>query len=313
MAAIHRTRSKDLTRLMVTRTGTLCLGLICLCCAAPAIAGDMSDPPPTPFIFSAHPLLMAQDTPAAGDSTDPADSERLPPLRFSLADWFSPDYHGLPNTRSNTVVFRAYVPWSIFSVEQLSRLSIPIVTSSPGKSTDATDGDISETPAGPSGLSNIEFYDVSLVKTDAGVLSIGPVISFPTGTVSGVGNGKWTLGPALGFADRQDDWRLGFFSQGYFSFAGDPDKPSVDRMKVQPIIDYSLPDGWGVGCSEMNFTYDFIKGRFTNLPLGIQVGRNFEAFSQSIRLSGQAEYNFANTGGTSEWTFRFTLDYFVPW
>jgi hypothetical protein len=300
----------------------LCLGMFCLCCLAPISAGDLADPPVGLFSFlpgssnsslSSDPLFLAQDAAAAADSTEPANSERLPPLRFSLADWYSPDYHGLPNTGGNTVVFRAYVPWSIFSVEQLSRLSIPVVTASPGRLTDATDGDIAETPEGPSGLSNIELYDVSLLKTDYGVFSIGPVIAFPTGTQSGVGNGKWTLGPAFGFSAREGNWRLGFFSQGYFSFAGDPDRPSVDRLKVQPIIDYSLPDGWGIGCSEMNFTYDWNQGRFTNLPLGIQIGKNFEAFSQQLRLSGQAEYNFANTSGTSEWTFRFTLDYFVPW
>jgi hypothetical protein len=246
-------------------------------------------------------------------TSQPSDDHDGSPLQFTLADWFSPEYHGLPDTRGNTVVFRAYVPWSIFSVEQLSRVSIPVVTASAAAPGGPSDGLITDTPTGPAGLGNIELYDVSLLETPYGQFSGGPVFSFPTGTESGVGNGKWTVGPAIGFEAKEDDWSLGFFSQGFFSFAGNSIDPSVEKIKVQPIINISLPRGWEAGTSDMNFTYDWIKGRLTNIPLGFEIGKSFEIYSQKLKLSWQTEYNFADTSGSSAWTFRFTIEYLLPW
>jgi hypothetical protein len=271
--------------------------LVCLlivCCCAIAHAGPTSQP-------------------SAADSSTPLNEQTEPqnetPLRLTVGDWFSPEYHGLSNTRGNTVMFRAYVPWRIFSVEQLSRLSIPVVTSSAGK---ITDGLIDDTPEGPAGLGDIELYDVALLNSHYGQFSIGPVFTFPTGTESGVGKGKWTVGPAIGFDVKHGDWKIGFFSEGFFSFAGESDQPSVEKIKVQPIISYSLPHGWSVGTSDMQFTYDWIKGRSTDLPLGFEIGKNFKVYSQKMKISGQTEYNFASTAGTSAWTFRFTLEYLPP-
>jgi hypothetical protein len=254
----------------------------------------------------ATPLIFADDPTQVSSSDKEASHDDRIPLRLTIADWFSPEYHGLSNTRGNIVVFRAYIPWSIGSIDQLSRISIPVTTSSAGSSTDSLVGN---TPEGPSGLGDIEFYDLSQFKTRHGLFSIGPVFVFPTGTETGVGKGKWSVGPAFGFNTKQDNWKFGFFSQSYFSFAGDSNQRTVERTKLQPIIDYSLPHGWMVGTSDMNFTYDWIKGRSTNLPLGFEIGREFNVYSQRLKFSGQAEYNFANTSGSSAWTFRFTLEY----
>jgi hypothetical protein len=233
----------------------------------------------------------------------------LPPLRFTFADWFSPEYHGLSNTQGNTVLFRAFVPWSVADVPQLARLSVPFATRSAG---DTSDQLLTETPSGPSGLGDIELYDISELKTSWGEFQIGPVFTFPTGSRSGVGAGKWTIGPALGANTRINDFELGIFSQAYFSFAGDSSTSNVSKVKLQPILSYSLPYGWDIGTSDMNFTYDWISHRTTNVPLGIQIGKRFELFSQKLKLSAQTEYNFANTSGTSAWTFRLTVEYSLP-
>ena len=93
--------------------------------------------------------------------------------------------------------------------------------------------------------------------------------------------------------------------------AGESDKPPVSKIKVQPILAVSLPRGWEVGTSEMNFTYNWIKGQWSDLPLGFEIGKNFELCSQKLKFSGQVEYNFATAANTSAWTLRFTLEYFT--
>ncbi len=173
-------------------------------------------------------------------------------------------------------------------------------------------GLIDDTPEGPSGLGDIEFYDLSELETRYGQFTIGPVFTFPTGTQSGVGKGKWTLGPAFGFNAKKGNLKWGFFSESFFSFAGDSSQASVENTKLQPIIIYSLPHGWSIGTSDMHFTYDWIKNRLTNIPLGFEIGKEFKVYSQNFKFSEQTEYNFANTNGSSAWTFRFTLEYLAP-
>jgi hypothetical protein len=285
---------------MAVRIVALCVCMACFCCVLRVRASDLTNPP-------------AEAATQPSSLNKQVDSKSREPLRITVADWFSPEYHGLTNTRGNTVLFRTYVPWSVGSVDQISRLTIPIVTSSSFTSGGPLDGNITSTPQGPDGLGDIELYDISKLKTRYGEFSIGPVFTFPTGTRSGVGTGKWTIGPAIGFDTSHDDWHLGIFSQGFFSFAGDPNQASVNKIKVQPIIDFKLPDGWHVGTSDMNFTYDWTEGRFTNIPLGFEIGRSFEVYSQKLKFIGQVEYNFANTPGSSAWTFRFTLEYLLPW
>ncbi len=158
----------------------------------------------------------------------------------------------------------------------------------------------------------MEFYDLAELPTSWGDFDLGPVLLLPTGTRSEVGGGKWTIGPAIGLNTGTGNWRLGILSLSYFSFAGDSSSPSVAKIKLQPIINYSLRRGWSIGTSQMNFTYDWIKGRSTNIPLGLSLGKNFELFGQRLKLSAESEYNFVNASGASAWTFRFTLEYLLP-
>lgn len=233
------------------------------------------------------------------------------PAKLTFADWFSPEYHGIQNTRGNTLVGRAYIPWQLDGLDILSRVTVPFTTSSPGKNA-SPDGLIGEFPSGPDGFGDIEIYNVAQWRLDWGQISFGPDFSIPTGTHSGVGNGKWTAGPAGGFNVQRGDWMLGAFSQSFFSFAGGSNFNPVAKTKVQPIITWSLGDGWSVGTSDMNFTYDWHKQNFSNLPLGGQVGKSFMMFSRTVKISQQVEYNFANSAGGSAWTLRLTFELPLP-
>jgi hypothetical protein len=191
-------------------------------------------------------------------------------------------------------------------VDQLLRVSLPYTTSSPGKAR-ATDTAIDDFPAGPAGPGDTEIYDIAVFRRPWGNFDFGPVLIVPTGTRSGVGQGAWSAGPAFGANCTCGKWKIGAFSQNFFSFA-DSGKAPVSKTKLQPIIQLSLPGGWSIGTSDMNFTYDWIKGHFTNIPLGDQVIKRFVLAGQRMSLGLQAEYNFANTAASSAWTFRLILE-----
>jgi hypothetical protein len=233
------------------------------------------------------------------------------PAKLTINDWFTPRYNGIDNTLGNLVVLRAYIPWDLFDVPQLNRISIPFTTSSPGKAISGN-GLIDDFPSGPTGLGDTEIYNVAQFKLHTIDLSLGPVFIVPTGTRSGVGGGKITAGPAWGLKVKSGQWTLGVFSLSYFSVGGHTGFASTAKTKLQPIVDLAFSDGWEVGTSDMNFTYDWNKGHYTNIPAGLALGKSFEVASRRFKLVQQVEYNLATTPHSSAWTLRFSLEIPLP-
>jgi hypothetical protein len=101
----------------------------------------------------------------------------------------------------------------------------------------------------------------------------------------------------------------GLFNQNLFSFAGNAQRDAVQLSILQPILNYSLPHKWSIGASEMNVTYDWKKGAWTNLPLGIKVSKLHKFNTLPVQFSGSYEYNFANTYVAPEWTLNLTVKF----
>jgi hypothetical protein len=77
-------------------------------------------------------------------------------------------------------------------------------------------------------------------------------------------------------------------------------------------VNFSLPDGWSIGTSEMNLTYDWEKHEWTAIPLGVKLA-NLVKFGQlPVQFSGAYEYNFANDYVAPEWAVNFTVKFLFP-
>ncbi len=107
-----------------------------------------------------------------------------------------------------------------------------------------------------------------------GTLGMGPVFVFPTASHSEMGQGKYQLGPALGYVnDGVPGWQFAFLLQQYFSFAGDPQRSRVNQLTLQPFITKLLPDSWYVQTQPI-ITLDFARGT-SSVPLNLVVGKLF--------------------------------------
>ena len=104
----------------------------------------------------------------------------------------------------------------------------------------------------------------------------------------------------------------GVFNQNLFTIAGNNDREGVDVSIIQPIINYSLPDKWSIGTSEMNITYDYKQNDWTVLPLGIKLAKLVKLGDLPVQCSGACEYNFAKDYVAPEWTVNFTLKFLFP-
>ncbi|AUB80719.1 hypothetical protein [Candidatus Thiodictyon syntrophicum] len=62
----------------------------------------------------------------------------------------------------------------------------------------------------------------------------------------------------------------------------------------------------------MNITYDWNKGVWSNLPLGVKVSKLHKFNALPVQFSGSYEYNFANAAVVPEWSVNLTVKLLFP-
>jgi len=120
---------------------------------------------------------------------------------------------------------------------------------------------------------DITVFDLVTFNESWGRWGIGVDALLPTGGDSR-GADQWAAGPAVGFvASPSRAVIFGVFNQNLFRFAGDQDlgQADIDISTIQPIFNYNFGGGWSAGFSEMQIAYDWNEGKFTSLPLGIDL------------------------------------------
>jgi hypothetical protein len=156
------------------------------------------------------------------------------------------------------------------------------------------------------------LFDLLVFNKSWGRWGAGAVMMAPTASDDKLGSEKWAVGPAAGFVARSRKLMWGVFNQNLFSFAGDNDRDDVNVSILQPIINFSLPNKWSIGVSEMNITYDWEKSEWTSLPLGMKANKLLKFGKMPIMFSGAYEYNFQDDYVAPKWTVNFTLKFLFP-
>ena len=248
-------------------------------------------------LCAAHAARAAEEG-SAGQSLEQAASDPTASLMsVSVQDIYAGSYHQLDDESGNTLLLRSSLPFATGSLEHIARATLPIVTDS---------------PSGESGLSDLVLFDLVVFDKPWGRWGIGPVLLAPTATDETIGADKWAIGPAVGFVARSNKLMWGLFNQNLFSFAGDSDREDVNVSILQPIVNYSLPDRWSIGTSEMNVTYDWERDAWTILPLGVKLARLVKFGKLPVQFAGGYEYNFADDYAAPKWTVNFTVKFLFP-
>jgi len=238
---------------------------------------------------------VAGDAPSGGQSLEQAASDPTASLMsVQVQNLYSGDYHQLDDESSNTVQLRSAIPFQAFGLNNIARVTLPIVTDSPGGS----------------GVGDMTVFDLVAFDQSWGRWGVGAVMLLPIGA-DGLSADKWAIGPALGIVASQPGLLWGVFNQNLFSFAGDG-RQDVNISTIQPILNYSLPDKWSVGVSEMTFTYDWERDDWIALPLGMKLAKLTKIGGLPVQFTGSYEHNFAEDYVTPEWTFSFTVKFLFP-
>jgi len=235
------------------------------------------------------------DPSLGGQSLDQAASDPTASLMsVQVQNLYSGDYHQLDDESSNTVQLRSAIPFQAFGLNNIARMTLPVVTDSPSGS----------------GVGDMTVFDLVAFDQAWGRWGAGAVMLVPIGT-DGLSADKWAIGPAIGFTARQPRLLWGLFNQNLFSFAGSGQQ-DVNVSILQPIFNYSLPDKWSVGASEMNLVYDWERDDWTALPLGVKLAKLVKFGQLPVQFVGSYEHNFADDYVAPAWTFNFTVKFLFP-
>jgi hypothetical protein len=252
----------------------------------------------TAVFLCAAQAATAAEVGTTGQSLEQAASDPTASLMsVSVQNIYAGSYHQLDDESGNTLLLRSSVPFTTGSLAHIARATLPVVTDS---------------PSGESGLSDLVLFDLIKFEKSWGRWGVGPVLLAPTATEDAIGAGKWAIGPAVGFVARSDKLMWGLFNQNLFSFAGDSDREDVNVSILQPILNYSLPNKWSVGTSEMNVTYDWDRDAWTALPLGVKLAKLVKFGKLPVQFAGGYEYNFADDYVAPKWTVNLSVKFLFP-
>lgn len=236
-------------------------------------------------------VLMAQEQDLSQAASDPTAAL----MSFQLQGYYSPTVYGTHEDAAY-VQFRAAIPFEIFGLQNIARLTLPYVT---------------ESPSGTTGLTDSTIFDLVTFTRPWGRFGFGAVALLPTGSED-LSAGQFALGPAAGFTVQNGRVLWGAFNQNVFTVAGDEDKPEVNSSTLQPILNIGLGNGWSTGLSDMSFAYDWDQGDWTSLPLGVKLATLQRIGSTPAQFTFSYEVNFADHPGTSEETWGAVVKVLLP-
>jgi hypothetical protein len=222
-------------------------------------------------------------------ATDPTAS----PLNFGLINDVTTSYRdredGTPiDENGYTLKFQPVLPFKAWGVANILRMTVPYQVSGPG----------------PEGLLDLTIFDMAILPQSWGRLGIGVVGSFAAAT-SDV-SAHATVGPAIGFvAQMSKKLSLGLFNQNLFG-------NDVAISQIQPILAYQLGSGWSLSLGDLQWPYDWDRGEFLSMPIGVQLGKVLPVAKQPMRFAVNPQYDMKDLPGGSRFKVLLTITLLLP-
>jgi hypothetical protein len=253
---------------------------------------DLTTPPPgevtrmwgTPEAEPHAPTSKPDSASLSSQATDPT----APLLSLNLITDITTSIHGVDSHRT---VFKVQpvVPFRLWGLANILRVILPYQLSG----------------LGSEGLNDVSLLDIAVLPVSSTTkLAIGPVFQFSSGASSNPA--KVAGGPALGvIVQVGKSLTLGVFNQNLFG-------NELAASQLQPVVAYQLGAGWSLSAGDLQFTFDWRDTRWTNVPLGAQLGAVYPIFGQPIRFFVAPQYNVRRAAGTDEFRVSAGITLLAP-
>lgn len=161
------------------------------------------------------------------------------------------------------------------------------------------------------GLGDLQAsFFLTPAKDTTWVWGIGPIFQLPTATSKGLGSEKWAAGPTAALIFTEGPWFNGILVYHLWSFAGDPDRESVNQSYMEPLISYNFESGWFIQCDPA-ITYDWTADPADawTVPLGLDIGTSLHVGKQAMCLQLGSYWFVEHPDGAPEWMVRLQVTF----
>lgn len=148
-------------------------------------------------------------------------------------------------------------------------------------------------------------------NSDGWIWGLGPAFEFPTHTGDVLASDNYSAGPTFVALKMEGPWVYGGLINQLWSFYGDD--PEVNKMLIQPFVNYNMDDGWYLVSSPI-LTADWkadSSDQWT-IPVGGGVGKIVRIGKLPLNVSAHIYYNVESPEHGSDWSARFQLQFLFP-
>ena len=233
----------------------------------------------------------------APNVTIPSADPSLPPVRTNFK----------ANQTQNVVNVQPVIPFKVSDgLTLVTRTIVPFISQPGPRGTSIPSlGDI-----------NPSVFFVPTLKGNFTV-GVGPTVVIPSATDNRLSSKRWSAGPTGVLVYTKGPIVAGGLINNIWSFAGD-DGRDVNKMLIQPFLNYNLPKGWYLTSSPIiTANWNQAENKGWTVPVGAGFGRVFVLGTQPVNASLSAYYNAVKpevAGQTliGDWTFRAQVQFLFP-
>jgi hypothetical protein len=141
----------------------------------------------------------------------------------------------------------------------------------------------------------------------------GPTIVLPWATAEQLGQGKFSMGPAVVALTMPGHWVIGTLVNNIFSVEGPHARPDVNQMLLQYFINYNFKHGWYVTSAPIiTADWEASSGNVWTVPFGGGVGRIMKIGNQPVNIQTEFFGNAKYPTGGSPWGMRLQIALLFP-
>ncbi|MHC4265789.1 MAG: neuromedin U [Planctomycetota bacterium] len=184
----------------------------------------------------------------------------------------------------------------------ITRTIVPIINQPP----------LTDAQSRQRGVGNTQFSAfLSPTKSGKWLWGAGPNFEFPTNSDDMLGSDNWSAGPSLVVLTMEGPWVYGGLINQLWSYSGSD--PEVNKMLIQPFINYNMEDGWYLSSSPIitaNWKAD--SSNQWTIPVGGGIGKIIRIGKLPVNVSTQVFYNVESPNSGGDWSARFQLQLLFP-
>jgi hypothetical protein len=133
---------------------------------------------------------------------------------------------------------------------------------------------------------NPQFYFAPKTKPGALIWGAGAQFLFPSGGAPNLTAGKYGAGPAIVGLIMPGNIVTGVLVTQLWSIGGDPSRPPISQLFIQPFFNYNLKGGWALFFGSSGITANFTApaGQHWLVPIGAGGTKTFKLGDQPMQL-----------------------------